>query len=394
MKQLFRKKNKFGDRKRLRWPVIMITMLGVGFAIPQSVAANSALLQEVSVASHHLATVKNQPFTLRQGSRTWTVPAATAQTWYKTRGSGEGTVLLQLRPGAIYDYLNIHVSPRVNDLGRSSRFSYVGTTLHLLEGGRKGSIVDGVKTSLAIRSALAAGKTSAAVAMKEYRPGIFSAQDFTKLSFPHHLGRGESNFAGSPRNRVHNIRVAVARYNGLIMQPGDEFSFNNYLGAVDAANGYLPELVIKENVTTPEFGGGICQVSTTAFRAALQAGLDVTLRRNHSYPVAYYGTPGYDATIYPPSTDLRFTNDTGSPVHLRTSIIGTKVIFDVWGTADGRTVQVNGPFVTKRFPDGSLTAAVAQIVKQGGKSIREENFVSHYQSPDKFPTVRQANGEY
>jgi len=207
------------------------------------------------------------------------------------------------------------------------------------------------------------------------------------------LAKGESNFAGSPKNRIHNIHVGMKKFDGLVLQPGEQFSFNQYLGSVDEKEGYLPELVIKENVTTPELGGGLCQVSTTAFRAAMQAGLKIDARRNHAYPVAYYGTAGYDATIYPPYTDLKFTNDTGSPVYLRTHVVGTKAIFEVWGKSDGRKVKVNGPFVTEKLPNGGVKAAVAQLVSKNGKSIREENFVSVYQSPDKFPTIRKANGE-
>lgn len=355
-------------------------------------AASAELTKDVAIGAGPLVKVRNQPFMLIYGDKKWTVTAAQASTFYKTRSS-DGQTLLQLRPGAIYDFLNTRISPSVNDLGEKSLFETVNGNVHLISGGRKGKIVDGVKTSLAIRAALVAGKTSASVSTKEYRPANFSAEDFEKLSFPTLLTSGESNFAGSPKNRVHNIQVAQKRYHGLVLMPGEEFSFNAYLGQVDQQNGYVPELVIKDNVTTPEFGGGICQVSTTAFRAALQAGLKITSRQNHSYPVAYYGTPGYDATVYQPAPDLRFSNDRDKPVYFKTKIVGTKLIFEVWGTNDGRAVKVNGPFVTEKKTDGSLTAAVAQIVTKNGKTIREQNFVSKYQSPDKFPTVRKANGE-
>jgi vancomycin resistance protein YoaR len=367
--------------------------LAITLLLPGIAQANTTLLKEVPVDAARASAAKSRSFTLSLSKgQTFTASAKQVSLWFKTRAS-DGQTLLQLRPDAIYDYLNVHVSPYANELGENSRFIHVDGALHLLEGGRKGKIVDGVKTSLAIRDALVAGKSSATLHLKEHRPTLFSASDFEKLSFPDLLARGESNFAGSPKNRIHNINVGVKKFDGLVLQPGEQFSFNQYLGNVDAANGYLPELVIKENVTTPEYGGGICQVSTTAFRAVMQAGFKIDSRRNHSYPVAYYGTPGYDATVYSPAPDLKFTNDTGKAAYLRTKIAGTKVFFEFYGTSGGRQVTINGPFVTERLPNGGVVAAVAQIVKKNGKSIREENFVSKYQSPDKFPTVRKANGE-
>lgn len=359
-------------------------------AVPISALAGSALNTEVTIDPARAALPRTRPFTLVYGAKKWAVPAATVQTWFKTRSLGEQT-WLRLRPGAIYDYLNVYVSPKINELGVASRFKYIDGNLHLIGPGRKGKIVDGEKTSLAIRSAIIAGKSSSPVYLKEHRPSVFSAADFKKLSFPDQLARGETNFAGSPANRVHNISVATQRFDGLVIMPGEEFSFNERLGAVNAAGGYLPELVIKENVTTPEYGGGICQVSTTAFRAALPAGLKITERKNHSYPVSYYGAPGFDATVYPPHPDLKFTNDTGYPVYIETKVVGTRLIFDVRGTLGGRQTTINGPFVTARYPDGSLTAAIAQFVKLNGKTIREQNFVSNYQSPDKFPIIRELN---
>jgi len=366
-----------------------LIIIALTFGIPTAAHANAALTKNVSADPSRVAAAKSRPFTLVQGKRKWTAPASEISKWFKTTGDGS---TIQLRPGAIYNYLNTKVSPVANDLGENSRFSYVGSNLHLIKGGRKGKIVDGVKTSLAIRSAIVSGKTSATVHMKTHRPSIFSASDYTKLSFPTLLTSGQTNFAGSPANRIHNINVATARYNGLVIMPGEEFSFNQYLGEVDASNGYKKELVIKNNTTTPEYGGGICQISTTAFRAALQAGLEITSRRNHSYAVSYYGTPGFDATVYSPTTDFKFRNDTGNAIQLKTRVAGTNVIFDVWGTSDGRNVKINGPFVTSKKADGSSTAAIAQIVTNNGKTIREKNFVSHYQSADKFPTVKAQNG--
>jgi vancomycin resistance protein YoaR len=355
--------------------------------------ARDILLDTVHVSSSQVATMKQHGISFTYKSRIWNLTPAQAQSLYKTSLNSDGTYTLQLKPGAIYSYLNIYISPAINDIGEQSRFIKNGGATILVHGGRKGSIVDGIKTSLALRSALMKGQVRVVVAMKEYRPAIFSAEDFAKLSFPNVIATGTTSFAGSPNNRVHNIIVGTEKFNGVVVLPGETFSFNNYLGAVDAENGYLPELVIKENVTTPEFGGGICQISTTAFRAAMYAGLEVTDRHNHSYPVSYYGPPGFDATVYEPNPDFKFKNDMKTPVLLTTSVIGTKVTFTVLGTDDGRKVTINGPFVTEKKPDGSLTAAVAQIVTKAGKTIREANFVSHYQPASKFPHVLAANGE-
>lgn len=362
------------------------------FSVRPAYAAN-VLLGEVKIDEARASALKKASLQFTHGKRTWKLAPAQVRKLYRTRVGGDGSIFLQLRPDAIYSYLNVHISPAVNDTGKQSRFVKNGDTTVLIEGGRKGTIVDGIKTSLSLRSALAGGKASVPVSMKAYRPSIFSASDFEKLKFPAQLAVGETNFAGSPRNRVHNIVVGTEKFNGIVIMPGEEFSFNAYLGEVDEANGYLPELVIKDNTTTPEFGGGICQVSTTAFRAAMQSGLEITYRRNHSYPVAYYGAPGYDATVYQPAPDFRFKNDMKTPVLLKTSIIGSRVRFEVWGTSDGRVVKINGPFTTEKKPDGSLTAAIAQIVTRAGQTIREANFVSKYQSPDKFPEVTAANGE-
>lgn len=372
-----------------------LLLVGLVFALimPVSAYASNTLLQEVHIDADRAAALKTQGIQFTQGKRVWKLSVSQARALYKTRVAEDGTALLQLRPGAIYSYLNIYISPRVNNIGEQSRFVRENGTIILIKGGTKGSIVDGIKTSLALRSALVSGKQSVPVFMMSYRPSVFSAEDFARLSFLDIITTGITSFGGSPNNRVHNIIVGTARFNGLVVMPGEEFSFNTYLGAVDEVNGYLPELVIKENVTTPEFGGGICQVSTTAFRAAMQTGLKITYRRNHSYPVSYYGPPGYDATVYQPFPDFRFKNDMKTPILLKTSVVGSKVKFEVWGTNDGRQVTINGPFVTEKKPDGSLATAIAQIVTKAGKTLHEDTFVSKYQSPDKFPHVTAANGE-
>lgn len=207
------------------------------------------------------------------------------------------------------------------------------------------------------------------------------------------LGEGHSNFRGSPKNRVFNINVATARFDGLLIRPGEEFSFVSVLGEVDGEHGYLPELVIKKDRTEPEFGGGICQVSTTAFRAAIYSGLEITARRNHAYPVSYYNPQGMDSTVYVPKPDLRFKNDTPGYILIQTKIVGTELTFQFYGTSDGRQTNVIGPTILERNADGSMkTTFTQQVFDKDNNLVREDVFNSNYESPSKFPHPGETSG--
>ncbi len=197
------------------------------------------------------------------------------------------------------------------------------------------------------------------------------------------VATGVSNFSGSPKNRIHNLTVGAAKFNGVIIKPGEEFSFNKYLGEVDDVHGFLPELVIKPEGVTPEFGGGLCQVSSTAFRAAMNAGLPITARRNHSFAVQYYAPQGTDATIYPGSADLKFINDLPSSILIRTRIEGHLLYFDYFGTKDSRTISFEGPNQYDRKPDGSMKAIWIRHVTENGE-VKTQTFKSTYLPPALF----------
>jgi vancomycin resistance protein YoaR len=164
------------------------------------------------------------------------------------------------------------------------------------------------------------------------------------------IGVAKTSFQGSPTNRRFNIKQGAASLNGVLIRPGQVFSTIEVLGKIDREHGYRSELVIKNNKTTPEFGGGLCQVSTTLFSSVLAAGLPVTERRNHSYRVRYYEPAGLDATIYSPRPDFKFLNDTGHYVLVQTRITGNDLIFELWGTKDGRVAETTKPRIYNIVP--------------------------------------------
>lgn len=200
------------------------------------------------------------------------------------------------------------------------------------------------------------------------------------------IGEGRSNFRGSTQSRIHNIQTAAKRFNGLVIAPGEEFSFTTILGPVDGEHGYKEELVIRDNETKPEFGGGICQVSTTVFRGAIFTGMKITQRHNHSYPVHYYTPIGFDATVYVPKPDLRFINNTPGHILLDMETEGTELVFKYYGTNDGRTVDMQGPFVTERQDNGAMKTYFTQkVTDKNGTLFIDEVFKSNYKSPDDYP---------
>jgi vancomycin resistance protein YoaR len=169
------------------------------------------------------------------------------------------------------------------------------------------------------------------------------------------IGIGTSKYAGSIQGRIHNVELAASRIHGHLIPPGNEFSFNDALGDVSASTGFQPAYIIKDGRTVLGDGGGVCQVSTTLFRAALNAGLPITERHAHAYRVHYYEEdtpPGIDATVYGPSYDLKFKNDTQNYIliQMKNNPTTYSLVFELYGTSDGRKVEMTKPVISSQIP--------------------------------------------
>ncbi len=213
-----------------------------------------------------------------------------------------------------------------------------------------------------------------------------TTESANELGITTFLGEGRSDFSGSTKKRIHNIKTAASRFDGVVLAPNEELSFVKLLGEVDGEHGFEKELVIKDKETKPEYGGGICQVSTTLFRNAIMTGMEITQRRNHSYPVHYYTPIGFDATVYVPAPDFRFKNNTPGYILMQPEIEGLELIFRFYGTPDGRDVEMTGPIVTEKNEDGSMKTYFTQtVVDKDGETIIEKTFKSNYKSPKDYP---------
>lgn len=233
-----------------------------------------------------------------------------------------------------------------------------------------------------------------------------TTSEVNNLGIKEIIGRGDSKFAGSIASRIHNIGLASSKFNSLLIEPGREVSFNEILGDVSSYTGYKQAYVIRDGKTVLGDGGGVCQVSTTLFRAVLNAGLPITERRSHSYRVSYYeqgSPPGLDATVYAPTTDFKFINDTPEHILIQTLFDPKKyeLVFEIYGTNDGRRVAITKPVVNSVIPppedlyieDPTLpTGTIKQIdykawgakvsfnykVEKNGQIIIDKAFVSNY----------------
>lgn len=218
---------------------------------------------------------------------------------------------------------------------------------------------------------------------------------------------GSSNFSGSIPERIFNINLAASKFNGILIPPGKIFSFNETIGEVSTHFGYKKAYVIKEGKTILDDGGGVCQVSTTLFRAVLNAGLPILERTAHAYRVHYYendSQPGFDATVYAPYVDFKFKNDSPAYILIETAIDkeNNVLLFNLFGKKDKRKVFISpvtiwdiaSPPETKYQEDptlkkgiikqvewpasGAKTSFNYQVIKEG-KIIFEKTFYSYYQ---------------
>ena len=177
------------------------------------------------------------------------------------------------------------------------------------------------------------------------RPEI-KLSDINDYGIEEFIAEGKSDFTHSIPQRVHNLTLAASKFNGVLIPKNKEFSFNETVGDISSLTGYQPAYIIKDGKTILGDGGGVCQVSTTLFRAALNAGLPVVERNAHAYRVGYYendSQPGFDATVYAPSVDLKIKNDTSAYILIETEIDSENnlLYFKLFGKKDSRRIEIS-----------------------------------------------------
>jgi vancomycin resistance protein YoaR len=235
-----------------------------------------------------------------------------------------------------------------------------------------------------------------------------STSDARAMGIDGTVGSYETFYGGDP-NRIHNVQLVAHLVDNKLIAPGATFSFNGTTGERSAEKGFLEAPVIVNGELQTGLGGGVCQVSTTVFNAAYEAGLRITARTNHSLYISHYPL-GRDATVNYPDTDLKFVNDTGRWLLLRTWVGPSSLTVTLYGTPQHRRIEttsaplafVSAPRVTKTV-DATLkpgtvvvddpgmpaqsTSVERKVFAPSGKLLSDETWYSSYRSMPKIVRV-------
>ena len=260
------------------------------------------------------------------------------------------------------DYLNqVYLSSLIDEIAEKIETEPKDAVFEFVDGRVKefkpevvGVLVDRPKLALQIETAIKENIDTVEISVINEEPKIKTG-DINNFGIKELIAVGKSSFDHSIPGRVFNVNLAASRINGVIIPPGEEFSFNKAVGEISRQTGYQTAYVISQGKTVLGDGGGVCQVSTTMFRAALDFGFPITERKAHAYRVGYYeqdSPPGIDATIFSPTTDFKFLNDTGHHILIQ-SKVDTKNLtmrVEIYGTHDGRKATTTKPVITSQSP--------------------------------------------
>ncbi|GIV67542.1 VanW family protein [Caldilinea sp.] len=229
-----------------------------------------------------------------------------------------------------------------------------------------GRALDVEATIAAIRSAIVSGADEASLVVKTIEPAV-DMNRIAEMGIRELVASGRTYFAGSSASRIRNIEVAAKQFEGVVIPPNGIFSFNQIVRDVSSANGFEDSLIIWGDRTAVGVGGGVCQVSTTVFRAAYQGGFPIVERYNHGYVVDWYGEPGLDATIFTPTVDFRFRNDTGAYLLIEPVVdsVNGVITFNFYGTKPNRTVTISKPEITDVIKPGPPVYTVDESLAPG-----------------------------
>lgn len=382
-----------------------------------------------------LQTLVDNPLKLAFGNRTWTLKGEdlaklVAITSQKTQQSlnvfllnqnyqiekihrttdQAGNFSLDLNPESLDSFVK-GISHEINQEPKDAKFTFTGGRVSIFSPSQDGQNLDENDTKEKIKtvfSSILPNSKPEPIALKvDLTKSQVTTESVNNMGIKELIGSGTTTFFHSIPNRAANIALASSRINGTLVAPGEIFSMSKTVGEVDSTTGYKEAYIISEGKTQLDFGGGVCQVSTTLFRTALNSGLPIVERHPHAYRVGYYeqnSPAGIDASVYFPNVDFKFKNDTKNYILIQTIFEGSRsaLTFNFYGTNDGRRVTMTKPVISNQTPpppdlnqdDPTLplgtvkqvdfaawgaTTNFSRTVTRNGEVIISDSFYSRYQ---------------
>jgi len=355
--------------------------------------------------------ILSQPltFTVEQGDSWKIEPQALAEMlqFNLVQTNQNSRYQVGLDPNRLLEIL-VPLASQLNRPAENARFIFNDETgkLDLLSNDIVGRTLNISDTIDSIQEELVMDNHEVALVFDNHEPEVKAVATAEDLGIIEPVSVVSTYFYDSGSARVHNVTIAAAAFHGLLIAPGGTLSMAEVLGDISLDNGYAEALIIFGDRTIKGVGGGVCQVSTTLFRAAFFGGYPIVERHPHAYRVGFYEQgpsspgPGLDATVFIPIVDFKFTNDRPSWLLLETYIYGNQLIWKFYSTSDGRQVEwtkeeankVDAPEpLYKENPDlpkdeirqvdweaDGLDVYIERLVIRDGETLFQDKFETHY----------------
>jgi len=369
-----------------------------GGEVPLTFVETPPLILDASAQAEAAEAILRQPLVLDIADRApedpgpWTIDTQTLGTMLSIHRVAESSSAAHYEVGLDPEALRAFLEPLATQLERKSenaRFIFNDDThqLELIAPAQQGRTLDIDTTILNINFALPKGvQHTVSLVFKIFTPTAGNDMTAAQLGIIELVSQQSTYFRGSSAERSSNIKVAAARFHGLLIPPQGVFSFDEYLGDVSLDSGFAEALIIYGGRTIRGVGGGVCQVSTTIFRAAFFGGYPILERNSHAYRVGYYergspgqwSGPGLDATVFAPIVDFKFQNNTPSwlLMEVYVSEAASRITWKFYSTSDGRTVTVSPPDVRNVVPHPDPLYEEDPEVPPGLDNIKQVDFAA------------------
>jgi vancomycin resistance protein YoaR len=381
-------------------------------ALPQSPAVRAA---DLAPLVPNLAQALTEPLIFADGDRRWSLAVADLAGLIRITPPHDGQPATATLDPAAVRALGERLAGDIDRGSVEASIDQSGDVPRLIAAspGKTVRIDDFVA---AVQSAFATGQHEVAIPIDQTTPTSTTETFLTGLGITDRLATGTSDFAGSEPGRATNVVVAAKLVDGVMIPPHGTFSFNHAIGEINATPGFVPAGASENGIAGTAVGGGVCQVTTTVFRAALKAGLPITEWWPHAYRNIYYEqggwAPGFDASVQQPDddpfngSDFVFANPTDHWLLVRADITDeTKLSVELYGAPTGYRVEIGDPIDTDEVSaagspsqesvdptlpagtvdlvqparDGMTTTVVRHVYDASGSEISTDSFVSNYE---------------